>query len=559
MHRRDVARTLLASAAGAGQVAAAALSGVRPGDPAEIPPTSAEVSAGILPSGKSYPPGNPYRYGAVGNGSADDYTAVRNADIVCAASNLVLTIPGGVFSIGTSHSFASTVSMGGGVFTGAGTLTFPAAFIAAPYYCFDCLVGQLKCEVVYAEWFGARQSNATPKSTRVSVASKAWNTWPSFIVGSKYKVNQNYGDTAFLAAQKPFQDTDTWDFIAIQRALWSTCLDTTLRGEVRLFAGTYYLSQAVRYVGLMSSTLRGAGRTKTALKYENHLISRTVATSAGTVKPVLNFYVVGTDSTYIADLAVCGPFGYAFAGDLYLIVVQGSNGIVFDNLWVTTGDVGLYFEHGSNDCEVRGSTFEYCAAGIRGYDAPTWAKVTNCSVWPGARSPVGIVFVGYAFLNACLLVCLHVPFELGLGSHVAGTTLIQEKTGYRTTIDGRTVSRRLSIPAGASVGVLQAALPEQGMVTTRMRVGGSVHGVGAAGFIRELAWHADGGAPVPTVIQALMPFGNPRAAALVADDIAASGNAFILRIVNRGTEAMNYLCDVTVQLEGSDYVLSGLG
>lgn len=67
--------------------------------------TAAEISASVTPSSYAYEPGDVRRYGAVGNGSTDDSTALQNA-LTC---NRDVTIP---------HSFNCKITTG---------LTFPAS------------------------------------------------------------------------------------------------------------------------------------------------------------------------------------------------------------------------------------------------------------------------------------------------------------------------------------------------------------------------------------------------------------------------------------------------
>ncbi len=59
--------------------------------------TAAESTAGVTPTDVSYPPGNVKRYGATGDGSTDDTTAIANALLVGDAGNLFVTVPEGTY------------------------------------------------------------------------------------------------------------------------------------------------------------------------------------------------------------------------------------------------------------------------------------------------------------------------------------------------------------------------------------------------------------------------------------------------------------------------------
>lgn len=83
------------------------------------PQTSAESSAGVTPSNYSYPVGDIRRYGAVGDGDTDDWTAVSNAISVAeseaSASNGrgVVKIPSGRYRLSAGLSLPTQVGLQG--------------------------------------------------------------------------------------------------------------------------------------------------------------------------------------------------------------------------------------------------------------------------------------------------------------------------------------------------------------------------------------------------------------------------------------------------------------
>ena len=60
--------------------------------------TPAEIAAGVTPSNYSYPPGSPRRFGAVGNGTTNDTTAVQNA--INTSPNFI-GYPGDIYGVTT--------------------------------------------------------------------------------------------------------------------------------------------------------------------------------------------------------------------------------------------------------------------------------------------------------------------------------------------------------------------------------------------------------------------------------------------------------------------------
>lgn len=134
----------------------------------------------------------------------------------------------------------------------------------------------------------------------------SWNAWPSWINGSNYgtKPGHDYGDAAWLAANKPFLPTDTWDFVGIQLALWA--VQTAGGGVVNLTGTDYVVSRPVRFV--MPATgigvdLVGSHHQKCQIR---PLVSLPPINSLGANigSGVLYFYRIGLSGCSIKNLGV---------------------------------------------------------------------------------------------------------------------------------------------------------------------------------------------------------------------------------------------------------------
>lgn len=502
-------------------------------------------------------PVDPRSFGANSEGLTDAHGPIVAADTYSASIGQSIIFNNGTYLINSDISFSSIVTMAGGVLTGAGTVSFPEAFSSPVYHCFDILVAQIKSETVYAEWFGAKQS-----TDLAPTIGKAWNVWPSFITGAGFGVDQNYGDANFLATNTPFSDNDTYDFVAIQRALWSLGVVTNpYRGKIDLLGGRYYLTRAVRYVGNMASNIYGAGRTKTILTYKDINTHEVQGFDAGNAKCLLTFYASGPDPTYIDGVSLSGPSGYGFDQTPKVVpaVLQQANGINFNNMWFTTGDELVRLERNSSDAWMTSCMFEFGVIGVNGADSGSWWQMADCAVWgsPGIVQ-TGVKAGGYAFLTGMTFVSMHEPFDLGLGSHVSSTTIIQEGTGYRNTVNGRTITRRLDVPAGATVDILTVEMADSDSNTSEITFGGRVAGIGSAGLYRKLSWNTDQASPVAGVLEATTKFGFAGALPLIDDGISLGARTYTLQVKNIGTTGQDYSCDVTVKLAGGDAIVTGI-
>ena len=501
-------------------------------------------------------------FGADPTGASDSSTAIQTANSSAVATGSVLAFPSGTYRIDTSTSFTAPVVMQGGVITGSGTVSFLNGFEAPLYYCFDCLVGKIWCDAVYAEWFGARHSTDTPTSTGGNISAKAWNSWPYFINGANFGTRQNYGNSAFLAANKPFSNADTWDFIAIQRALWSFGEAIAgFYGKVQLMGAAYYLSRAVRYVSDMTVSLVGEGTLQTTFRFANLATHEVQTFAAGNVKCLLTFYSCGPTPINIFNFGMVGPSGYD-PGDpstIFICAMSKTNGVTFHNVWFSTGYALFYMDDSCSDIWISLCKFEFGLYHVFGWDALSWVQIANTGFWKGGYAETGVTVAGYAFITGCLFVSMNNPYTLGLGSHVASTTIIQATTGYRTIVDGRTITRRLGIPAGSTVTVATISMGAYNALTTDMVAGGALQGVGGVGFSNKLSWYTDGSAPVSSIVSAVSKWGDVTAQTLVAPNTTTGVSYdFSIQVANTGVGAEKYDCDVTLTIEGGDFVISGL-
>ena len=134
----------------------------------------------------------------------------------------------------------------------------------------------------------------------------SWNVWPTWINGANYgtKPGHDYGDAAYLAANPPFQTTDTWDFVGIQLALWA--VQTAGGGTVNLTGTDYVVNRPIRFV--MPST--GIGVDLVGSHPENCVIRplttlapiNSLGTNIGS--GVLYFYRIGFSGCNVRNLGL---------------------------------------------------------------------------------------------------------------------------------------------------------------------------------------------------------------------------------------------------------------
>lgn len=73
--------------------------------------TAAEIAAGVTPTNFSYAPGDVRRYGATGNGSADDSAAFANAALICGTHPMLIPYTSTGYKVTTPFALPANASM----------------------------------------------------------------------------------------------------------------------------------------------------------------------------------------------------------------------------------------------------------------------------------------------------------------------------------------------------------------------------------------------------------------------------------------------------------------
>lgn len=204
---------------------------------------------------------------------------------------------------------------------------------------------------VNVKWFGALGNNSsnTPTITGVDISNAAWNVWPSWVTFANYMQGaqtasgaqgHNYGDgtAGWYALNKPFSNSDTWDFIGIQLAIWFCGTYTNVSQVVSVPAGGYRVTRAIEYTGPCRATLKGEGQlisTITANNWATHPLTTIIDLGSTAQKKVLLYtFRIGGVPLDIVDIGFSGlgttPMGQGTSIDP--IVTSGAYAaVVFDD------------------------------------------------------------------------------------------------------------------------------------------------------------------------------------------------------------------------------------
>jgi hypothetical protein len=141
-----------------------------------------------------------------------------------------------------------------------------------------------------------------PSDDGIVATSASWNVWPSWITGATYgtKPGHDYGDATYLANNKPFTNSDTWDFIGITLAIWAC--QSAGGGSVFLTGTTYVVNRPIRFVmGAAGIGCDLVGRHKFLTK----IIPLTAMTPmSGIGAPVIYMYRIGLSGVNIRNLTI---------------------------------------------------------------------------------------------------------------------------------------------------------------------------------------------------------------------------------------------------------------
>lgn len=228
-----------------------------------------------------------------------------------------------------------------------------------------------------------------------SVLTASWNVWPSEINGATFgtKPGHDYGDAAWLAANKPFQPTDTLDFIAIQRAMWSG-------NSVYLPKGTYVVNRSLRAVCQFYGNIFGDHNQLSKIVMKDRAAFPTLQSNGSPVanvgKPVLYFYRTGLSGMTVSNLGIATDPTGGFNGDANTIVsslatstssiaMNNADSVQIRNVFLSgTGEMGVNLY---NQCAITidSLTTEYYSAHIF-MQAGCSITITNSNIYNSWRN-----------------------------------------------------------------------------------------------------------------------------------------------------------------------------
>ncbi|WP_314140151.1 hypothetical protein [Buttiauxella noackiae] len=278
-------------------------------------------------------------------------------------------------------------------------------------------------------------SGRTPADDGVDILSEPWNTWD----GTPFKDNLAYSpyEQAGVFApprSKPFANTDTWDFIGLSRALWSSATDK--QWVTRMPSGKYVVNldnnRHPLYKGLlimkgMEQSIIGDGKYETTIVPKEDEAFFAAAGPGENKFQLLVLYRVGGPPTTIERLALLGPDNYPQPmGNLSLIWGQNINGVTFNELWGSSCARGISLDTSSGDSHLKGSTFEFCFNETVYTDASSELSIDFCNLWASAQynTQHGVYAAGRASITNSRFINYH-GYSIYLGKGIASNNTIQ--------------------------------------------------------------------------------------------------------------------------------------
>jgi hypothetical protein len=306
----------------------------------------------------------------------------------------------------------------------------------------------------------------TPTGSGVDISTASWNTWD----GTPFKTNlpySPYGTSGSFVppTAKPFQNTDTWDFIGTQLALWSGAK------SVYVPAGTYVINVRRTGGGLVimrgqEQSIFGAGANNSSfITKENDAYF--AANNVGSVNAywLLRLYRPGGPPTHVADIGFSGPNGYGTSSNnLTLIHCENINGVTFRDLWLTSAHRGISATTSSGDSHFKGTTAEFLFGATVFTDSSSDLSIDFCNIWASAASvntQKGIVAEGRSSVTNSRLIGYYgnaIEMNNGLFSNnfvtqynISSCVFTSNVVVSNNTFDGATSNYLVTIGSNASV------------------------------------------------------------------------------------------------------------
>lgn len=182
--------------------------------------------------------------------------------------------------------------------------------------------------IVSVKDFGALGDGTgkTPADTGVDITNASWNCYPA---GSSYFDPSYTPDASITSSTKAFTNTDSWDSIGIQLAVWYS-------NSVHIPIGEYVLTKSIQKVRGMEGTVYGASSLQTKITYKNYA---TFSSRPQSGDSLFNYYrVAGGPPSYIRDLGFSSTPGSIQGTGLQM---NNCNQVHLYDLWISGFNRGI--------------------------------------------------------------------------------------------------------------------------------------------------------------------------------------------------------------------------
>ena len=258
-------------------------------------------------------------------------------------------------------------------------------------------------------------TGATPASTGHDVTNESWNTWN----WTAFKTNAAYspyyvGGVFTPPKAKPFDNNDTWDYIGISLALWQDLAVYIPEGDYRINID----NNRGAYTGLImmkgqEKPVFGAGAYKSIIT-TTETDSFFAANFHGTANKyqLLTLYRTSAVPSVWRDLVFSGPYDFGAANNnLTLIYATNTNGVSYENNWMTSASRGIYQDSSSGDCRCHMITTEYLFRSSIETDSTCDITIEFCDIWASASLSIqqGVILGREGRVTNCKFVDFNGP------------------------------------------------------------------------------------------------------------------------------------------------------